>query len=114
MSTLRNSVHLIGNLGMDPEIKEFSGNRKMAKFSLATKDNFRNNKGEKVEDTQWHNIIIWGKTAEVAEKYLKKGKEVAVGGKLVHRVYEDKEGVKKYFTEVVVSELLLLGNGKSN
>lgn len=113
MNTLRNRVQLIGNLGADPEVKQFNGSRKMAKFSLATTDNYKNADGKKVTETQWHNIVIWGPVADIAEKYLKKGKEVAVEGKLVHRSYEDKDGVKKYFSEIVVNELLLLG-GKND
>jgi single-strand DNA-binding protein len=112
MSSLRNSVKLIGRLGKDPEIKTFS-NSKRASFSIATTDVYKNQKGEKVEDTQWHNIVIWGKLADVAEKYVKKGQEIAVEGKLVHRNYEGEKGEKRYFTEVNVDEMLMLG-GKQN
>lgn len=108
MKTLRNSVQLIGRLGKDPEVKTFSGKKK-ASFSIATSDSYKNAKGEKVEDTQWHNLVIWGKLAEVAEKYLKKGSEVAVEGKLVHRAYETEKGEKRYFTEINVNDLLMLG-----
>lgn len=107
MKSLRNSVQLIGHLGKDPEVKEFN-DRKKASFSLATTDNYKNQKGEKVADTQWHNVVIWGKLAGVAEKYLKKGNEVAVEGKLVHRVFEA-NGEKRYVTEISVNDLLLLG-----
>ena len=82
----------------------------MARFSLATNDSYRNTRGEKVVETQWHNLVAWGKLAQVAEKYLTKGKEIAVEGKLVTRPYNDKNGNKKYFTEISVSELLLLGS----
>jgi single-strand DNA-binding protein len=109
MSSLRNSVQLIGRLGKDPEVKTFN-NSKKASFSIATTDTYKNPKGEKVEDTQWHNIVIWGKLSEVAEKYLKKGQEVAVQGKLIHRNYETDKGEKKYFTEINVSDLVLLGS----
>ncbi|MBT1698485.1 single-stranded DNA-binding protein [Fulvivirgaceae bacterium PWU4] len=108
MKSMRNSVQLIGRLGRDPEVKSFSKSKK-ASFSIATSDNYKNQKGEKVEETQWHNIVIWGKLADVAEKYLKKGNEVMVEGKLVHRVYEA-EGEKRYITEVNVNELLMLGS----
>jgi single-strand DNA-binding protein len=108
MKSLKNSVQLIGRLGKDPEVKEFGTNKK-ASFSIATTDSYKNQKGEKVEDTQWHNIIIWGKLATVAEKYLKKGQEVVVEGKLVHRAYES-EGEKKYITEINVNDILMLGN----
>ncbi len=109
MKTLRNSVHLIGNLGMDPEVKEVSNGNKMVRFSLATSDSYRNQKGEKVTETQWHNLIIWGKLAEVAEKYLKKGKQIAVEGKLETNSYDDKNGNRKFFTQVKVNDLIMLG-----
>lgn len=108
MKSLRNSVQLIGRLGKDPEVKEF-GEKKKATFSIATSDSYKNQKGEKIEDTQWHNIVIWGKLAGVAEKYLKKGAEVAIEGKLVHRIYETEKGEKKFFTEINVNDLVMLG-----
>jgi len=108
MKSLRNSVQLIGRLGKDPEVKEF-GDKKRAAFSIATTDVYKNNKGVKTEDTQWHNLVIWGKLAGVAEKYLKKGAEVAVEGKLVHRVYETEKGEKKFFTEINVNDFVMLG-----
>lgn len=108
MSTLKNQVQLIGHVGQDPEIKSFEGEKKLASLSIATKDSYKNDKGEKVEETQWHRISAWGKTAEIIEKYVTKGKEIAVQGKLTHRSYDDKNGDKKYVTEVVVSELVLL------
>lgn len=110
MKSMRNSVHLIGRLGKDPEIKTYN-ERKRATFSLATTDVYKNQKGEKVEDTQWHNVVIWGKLAGVVEKYVKKGDEIAVEGKLVHRVYES-NGDKKYLTEVDVNDMLMLGGKK--
>ncbi len=109
MYALKNKVHLIGHLGNAPEIKTLESGKKMAKFSMATNENYRNAKGEKVTETQWHNLVAWGKLAEIAEKYLAKGKEVAVEGKLVSRSYNDKDGNKKFFTEIQVNELLLLG-----
>ena len=110
MSTLRNKVQLIGKAGNDPEIKSFDNDRKLASLSLATNEIYRNDKGDKVEETQWHKIAAWGKTAEIIEKYVTKGKEIAVEGKLVHRSFDDKNGEKRYVTEVVVSELVLLGS----
>ena len=110
MSTLRNKVQLIGNLGNDPEIITMDSGKKLAKFSIATNDIYKNAQGEKVTDTQWHNVVAWGKTAEVIEEYVTKGKEVAVEGKLTSRSYDDKEGNKRYITEVVCYELLMLGN----
>ena len=107
MKSLRNSVQLIGRLGKDPEVKDFNEKKKVS-FSIATSDVYKNQKGEKVEDTQWHNVVVWGKLAGIAEKYLKKGNEVAVEGKLVHRVYESK-GEKRFYTEINVNDLVLLG-----
>ncbi|MBF6607458.1 MAG: single-stranded DNA-binding protein [Flavobacterium sp.] len=112
MSTLRNTVRLIGNTGQDPEIMNLDSGKKLAKFTLATNETYKTDKGEKVTDTQWHNVVAWGKTAEIIEKYVTKGKEVAIEGKLTHRSYDDKNGDKKYFTEVVVNELLLLSANK--
>ena len=110
MYALKNKVQLIGNLGNTPEVKQFESGKKMATFRLATTEVYRNAKGEKVKDTQWHNLVMWGKLAEIAEKFLKVGKEVAVEGKLVNKQYTDKEGNKKYFTEIQVSEMLMLGS----
>jgi single-strand DNA-binding protein len=109
MYALKNKVQLIGNLGNSPEVKAFESGKKMATFRMATTEIYRNAKGEKVKDTQWHNLVVWGKLADIAEKYLKAGKEVAIEGKLVNRQYTDKEGNKKYFTEIQVNELLMLG-----
>jgi single-strand DNA-binding protein len=111
MKSMRNSVQLIGRLGRDPEVRTFSKSKK-ATFSIATTDNYKNQKGEKVEDTQWHNIVIWGKLADVAEKYLKKGNEVVVEGRLVHRAYEA-DGEKRYVTEVNVNDILMLGSANN-
>ncbi|MDQ3046363.1 MAG: single-stranded DNA-binding protein [Bacteroidota bacterium] len=109
MNALRNKVQLIGNLGMNPEVKTLDGGKKLAKMSIATNETYKNSKGERVTETQWHNLIAWGKTADIVEKFLKKGSEVAVEGKLINRNYTDKEGVKRYITEVEVNELLMLG-----
>ena len=108
MNALKNKVQLIGNLGMNPEIKELDGGRKVAKFTLATNEIYKNQKGEKVQDTQWHNIVAWGKTASLMEELLTKGKEVLVEGKLTNRSWDDKEGNKRYITEIVTSDFLIL------
>ena len=108
MNTLRNKVQLIWNLGNDPEIKNLDSGKKLAKFAIATNESYKNAQGEKITDTQWHNVIVWGKTAEIVERYLSKGKEVAVEGKLTSRSYE-KDGEKRYVTEIVCNELLMLG-----
>lgn len=108
MYALKNKVQLIGHLRNAPEIKNLEGDKKVAKFSLATNETYRNQKGEKVEETQWHNLVCWGKVADICEQYLVKGSEVAVEGKLTHRDYTDASGVKRYLTEIQVNELLIL------
>lgn len=110
MSALRNRVQLIGNLGNDPEVKTLESGKKIARFSLATNETYTNKNGEKVTQTEWHNVIAWGNTVNVIEKYVAKGKEVAVDGKLTSRSYETQQGEKRYVTEIVVNELLLLGD----
>lgn len=109
MNTLKNRVQLIGNAGNDPEVKTFEDGKKLATLSIATNESYKNEKGEKIENTQWHHIKAWGKTAEIIEKYVTKGKEIAIGGKLIHREYESKTGEKRYVTEILINELLLLG-----
>ncbi|MCB9246744.1 MAG: single-stranded DNA-binding protein [Flavobacteriales bacterium] len=113
MKQLRNKVQLIGRLGRDPEVKEINGGKKMAKWSIATDETYRNTEGEIVKETQWHNVVAWGKLAEIAEKYLHKGQEICVEGKLSNRSYEDKSGETKYVTEVVASDVLMLGKKAS-
>ena len=112
MNNLRNKVQLIGNLGSNPEVINLEAGKKLAKFSIATNESYKNAQGEQVKDTQWHNVVAWGKTAEIIEKYLQKGNEIAIEGKLVNRSYDDKDGNKRYITEVVVNELLMLGSKK--
>ncbi len=112
MNTLRNRVQLIGHLGQNPEVKEIKDGKKVARFSIATTDAYRDKDGNTVKDTQWHNLVAWNGNATLAEKYLEKGKEVAIEGKLTSRSYEDKEGNKKYVTEIVVNEILFLGSKK--
>ena len=109
MSTLRNKVQLIGNVGQEPTITNLENDRKVARLSLATNETYKNAKGEKVTSTEWHTIVAWGKTADIIEKFVDKGKEIAIEGKLTSRSYDDKEGVKRYVTEVVANEILLLG-----
>lgn len=108
MNSLRNRVNLIGNLGQDPEIKNLESGKKVTHFTLATSDEFKNGEGQKVKETTWHNIVAWNGLADLAAKYLKKGSSVAIEGKIVYRSYEDKKGVTKYITEIVVNELLFL------
>jgi single-strand DNA-binding protein len=109
MYALKNKVQLIGNLGGKPEVKNTENGKKLVRFSMATNEVYRNANGEKVTETQWHNLVAWGKVADIVEKYLDKGKEVAIEGKLINRSYTDKEGNKKYITEIQVNELLMLG-----
>ena len=113
MNTLKNKVQLIGNLGNAPEIKNTEKGRKLARFSIATNETYYNAKGEKVVETQWHNLIAWGKVADVVEKYLSKGSEVAIEGKLMNNNYTDKDGNKRYTTDIHVNELLLIGGKPS-
>ena len=110
MYALKNKVQLIGNLGNAPEVKTTESGKKLARFSVATNESYRNAKGEKVTETTWHNLVAWGKVADIAEKYLTKGKEIAIEGKLINRSYTDKDGNKNYITEVEVHELLMLGS----
>ena len=113
MYSLRNKVQLIGNLGKVPEIKNTESGKKLAKFSVATNEVYTNNKGEKVKETQWHNLVAWGKLAEIAEKYLDKGSEVVIEGKIITKDYLDKDGNKKYTTEIQVNEMLMMGSKNS-
>lgn len=108
MNAMRNRVQLIGNVGNDPEIKTLETGKKVAHLTIATNETYKNEQGDKVEKTEWHRVTAWGKTAEIIEKFVVKGKEVAVEGKLTHRSYDDKNGEKRYVTEVVVNEILLL------
>lgn len=108
MNAVKNKVQLIGNLGQDPDIKTIGEDKKVAHISVATNENYQNAKGEKVTETQWHNVVAWGKLADIVEKYLVKGTEVVIEGKLINRNYTDKQGVKKYITEIQANEILIL------
>jgi len=113
MNSLRNRVQLIGNLGHDPEIKTLESGKKVAHFTLATNENYKNADGTKVEDVTWHNIVAWNNAADIAAKYLKKGKEVAVEGRIGYHTYTDKNGAQKSVTEITVTDLLLLSSKKA-
>jgi len=113
MNKLNNTVQLIGRLGADPEIKTMEENRKLAKMRIATSDEYYNKAGEKVKDTQWHSLLVWGGLAEVCEKYLTKGQEIAIEGKIGYRVYTDKENIKHFITEITVNDLLMIGGKKA-
>lgn len=108
MKNLTNNVQLIGNLGNAPEMKEFDSGKKMVNFSLATTDYYMNQQGQKVNDTQWHKLVAWGKTAEYINNYVDKGNRVALSGKLVHRSYTDKDSQVRYITEIIINEILML------
>ena len=113
MANLRNSVQLIGRLGKDPEMKTYKQGKKYATMTLATNETYTHQNGEKVKDTQWHNLVLWGKQVSIVENYLKKGSEVVVEGKLVHRVYETSGGEKRNITEINVNDLVLVGGKPS-
>lgn len=114
MNALRNSVRLIGNLGDEPKVRKLDSGRKVATFSIATNEIYYDQSGKKVSDTTWHRLVAWGKQADIAENYLKKGTEIAVEGKLTNRSYDDKNGEKHYITEVVVNSMLMLGKKNGN
>jgi single-strand DNA-binding protein len=113
MTTLKNSVQLIGHAGIDPEVKTIGKDRKMARFTLATNDYYINEKGDRKEDTQWHRLVAWGKTAEIVEKHVKKGQQVAISGKLTNNNWEDKDGNKHQHVEVVINEIIAFQNNNT-
>lgn len=108
MRNLKNTVQLIGHIGKAPEVKEFGNDKTVARVSLATNESYKGQDGQYVKETQWHNLVLWNGLAKYAGKNLEKGKEVAIEGKLVTRSYEDKTGQKRYTTEIVVNDVLLL------
>lgn len=110
MSTIKNHVQLIGNVGQEPTITNLESGKKVARFSVATNENYKDAKGEKQTDTNWHTVVAWGKTAEIVENYVVKGKEVGISGKLKTRTYTIDDGTQRYVTEVVADEILLLGS----
>ncbi|MBW6534620.1 MAG: single-stranded DNA-binding protein [Mariniphaga sp.] len=114
MNALRNSVRLIGHLGENPKVRKLESGKKVANFSIATNEIYRDSNGEKQSETTWHRLVAWEKQAEIAENYLKKGSEIAVEGKLTNRSYDDKNGEKHYITEVVVNSLLMLDKKNGN
>jgi single-strand DNA-binding protein len=108
MTTLKNSVQLIGRLGKDPVVKNIGADRKMATFSMATNETYTNKMGERVENATWHNVVAFGKVVEIIEKYVHKGQEIAIEGKLTSNTWEDKDGKKRYSVDIVINELVLL------
>ena len=105
---MKNLVQLLGHVGQDPEIKNLEAGKKLANISIATNEVYYRDNGDKVEKTEWHRVTAWGKVADIIEKYVAKGKEIAIEGKLTHRSYDDKDGNKRYVTEIVANEILLL------
>ncbi|MEP5338731.1 MAG: single-stranded DNA-binding protein [Algibacter sp.] len=112
MSTIKNHVQLIGNVGQEPTITNLESGKKVARLSLATNENYKDSKGEKQTDTNWHTIVAWGKTADIIEKYVTKGKELGISGKLKTRTYETEDGNQRYVTEIEANEILLMGSNK--
>ena len=108
MRNLRNSVLLIGHLGNDPDVRKLPNGSTMALMSLATNETYKKGNGDKITTTQWHNCVAWGRTAEIMESFLKKGKEIALRGKLTYRSYEDKNGIKRYQTQIVIDEFVMM------
>jgi single-strand DNA-binding protein len=106
---MRNKVQLIGRLGAKPEVKEFESGKKRISVGLATNEYYRNKSGDRVEETTWHNIVAWDKTAELLAKLTDKGSEIAIEGKLTNRSYDDKDGTKRYVTEIIIDEFVVLG-----
>lgn len=109
MTTVRNSIQLVGNIGKELELIEFDSGSSKVSFTMATNEYYKNSDGEKVQETQWHNVVAWGKLADLMNTYLKKGSEILLRGKLVHRSYNDKSGNTKYVSEIVADEFLMLG-----
>jgi single-strand DNA-binding protein len=110
MSTIKNHVQLIRNVGQEPTITNLESGKKVARFSVATNEYYKDDKGEKQTDSNWHTIVAWGKTAEIVEKFVEKGKEIGIAGKLKTRTYTTDNGNQRYVTEVVADEILLLGS----
>jgi single-strand DNA-binding protein len=112
MNALRNKVQLIGHLGSKIELKTLESGKIVGNVSIATNESYKNQKGEKISETTWHRLVIWGKNAELIEKYTDKGSEIAIEGKISNRDYSDKDGVKRYISEIVVNEFLLMGSSE--
>lgn len=111
MSALRNRVQLIGRLGQDPEIRTLEGGKRVARFSMATNENYRNAEGARIEETTWHSIVAWNGLADLSSRFLAKGREVCLEGRIAYRSYTDKNGVQKNTTEIIATDLVLLGSG---
>lgn len=113
MNTLKNTVSLIGNLGGDPEVTTFDSGKTLARFSVATNESYKNKDGEWVDNTEWHNVVAWDKSAELCGKLLKKGSEIVLEGKLTNDSYTNKEGEKRYRTQINMREFMVLNKEKA-
>lgn len=111
MNALRNKVQLIGRLGQDPEFRTLESGKKVARFNLATNESYKNSEGTKIDETTWHSIVVWNGLAELTSKYLTKGKEVCIEGRIIYRSYTDKNGIQRNVTEIVASDMVMLGSG---
>ncbi len=109
-----NKVILIGNLGKDPEVKHLENGSTVARFSLATTETYKDKEGNRIKQTEWHNIVVWRGLADIAEKYLNKGSQIFVEGKIKTRSWEDKEGIKRYTTEIVGDNFTILGSKRDS
>ena len=109
-----NKAILIGNVGKDPEVRHLEGGASVARFTLATSETYRNKAGEQVKNTEWHNIVAWRQLADLAEKYIRKGNQIYVEGKITNRQYDDKDGAKRYISEIVADNIRFLGKKEDN
>ncbi len=114
MNNLNNKVQLLGRIGTDIDVRKFDSGNIKASFRMATSEIYKDAQGNKQEETQWHNIVAWGKLAEIIEKYTQKGAEIMIEGKLVYRSWETSTGEKKYFTEIETKDMRLLGSAQKN
>ena len=111
---IKNHVQLIGHVGNTPEVKELASNKRMAKFSIATNESYKDTSGSWVNKTEWHNIVVWGKQTDLVQKHIHKGTELAMTGKLTTRQWEDAAGQKRYTTEIILNEFALVGQRKAH
>lgn len=113
MNTIKNQVQLVGRAGQTPELKSFDNGGKLTRVRMATSEQYKNQRGETVEDTQWHTVVAWGKLAEHITRMIQKGDQFAIKGKLVHRQYEDRQGLKRTVTEIVAAEFMMMSSSRA-
>ncbi len=111
MNSLKNRVQLIGRLGQDPDVRELEGGKRVARFNLATNESYRNGEGVRVEETTWHTVVLWNGLAELAAKYLARGRQVCLEGRISYRSYTDRNGAQKWVTEIIATDMVMLGQG---